>query len=731
MPTRHFWLRTLAVLAVAAIALGLRLRAVDRLPIDFDEDDYLKAGQHYAAAIAAGDWAEISAYDYLLEHPPLQKLVYGVVLTRLPAVPEVPGLPVEAAPAASLPQPHLQTLRLTSAIFGVLQVFALAVVSPLAGLFLAIHTYTIKYTSQVYLEALPAFTSTVAALAYLRSGVSNRSAGPNHAVWLSVSAAALGLTVAAKYIYGLIGLAIALHWAWTLFLDRRPDQWRALASGFWPLAGWGLLALSIFFVADPFLWPEPLARLGASLSFNVDYAQSQQVTDAEFPVWQPLAWLTRSVPWHPGVFLVSVDALLTLLALVGLQRIWRSENRQAKFWVFWFGVGLMFLLIWRTKWPQYILTLAVPVAMLATEGLRVAVWLPALNWWHRRGAIKPPRSAPIRRWLDLWRASPWLAPGVIVLILITIFPLFFQLAMALTDFTAVSIRDGLTGGVWRAVWEGLSGQAAPVEVDLFNLRTAAREVRYAGPGLLLQLFSGLGNDILVFEMIWTVLAVGSQTALGVFVALLLHRRGVRFKGWWRGLFILPWTIPEFVGALVWSQILEPRFGWLNLAAQTWYERADYPGAPTVVSAWREDPDLALAVLLLAGLWCGFSFMFLAATAGLKSIPHEIYEAAALDGAGGWQLFRRVTWPLLAPLIIPAVIIRSIFAFNQFYLFAVLRPPFPAVTLATLSYDVFNTNSGGGLFALSAALNIFAVVVLLLLILGFNRWSRASEGVTYA
>jgi ABC-type sugar transport system permease subunit len=119
---------------------------------------------------------------------------------------------------------------------------------------------------------------------------------------------------------------------------------------------------------------------------------------------------------------------------------------------------------------------------------------------------------------------------------------------------------------------------------------------------------------------------------------------------------------------------------------------------------------------------------LAASAGLKMIPGEVYEAAALDGANAWQRFRDITWPLLLPLLAPALIIRGILAFNQFYLFYALNPPFPLITFASLSYFIFDQ---GGRYAVSAVINIFTVVLLVLFLLWFNRQSGAGEGVTYA
>ncbi len=347
-----FWL--LAVLLAAGIAFGLRYRAALMLPIDYDEDDYLRAGQHYASALVSADTAEITRYAYNLEHPPLVKLAYGAVLSYLPAVDEIPQMPVSAPPAASLPQPHLRAARLTSAVFGTLQVLLLALLNPLAGIFLSVHTFTIKYTSQVMLEALPALTSLLAITAYARSrGRLN--------VWLLLSALFLGLTAAGKYLYAVVGVAIMLHW---LIEIRESGGQSSKIRSLGLMAGWGLLSLLFFYAADPFLWPDPVGRLLESLTYNFNYSTGQQVQSAGLPFWQPLAYLTSSVPWHPGVFLVAIDGPIAALAAVGFGRLWR----EMRVFALWLLVGLFFLLLWPTKWPQYILVVTAPLSLSAAYG---------------------------------------------------------------------------------------------------------------------------------------------------------------------------------------------------------------------------------------------------------------------------------------------------------------------------------------------------------------------------
>jgi hypothetical protein len=484
------------VLAVL-VALGLRLRAVDRLPIDFDEDDYLLAGQHYAQAIREKDWGEIVNYEYNLEHPPLAKLTYGLILAGLETSPEVPQKPSTAPPAESLPQPHLNYLRWSSAIIGTLEVLALVMLDPLAGLFLAMHTFTIKYTSQVMLEALPALTSLLAVMAYARSNRSKRSG-----LWLTLSAIALGLTAAAKYMYALVGIVILIDWLWGKWEGRGRNS---IENSWWkqglPIIGWGVLAILVFFLADPYLWPDPLGRLRESLTFNVAYSQGEHVQSSGFPIWQPLTWLFTSVPWHPGVFVIAVDTLIALLALAGLGRMWRRYRVYA----LWLAVGLFFLLIWPTKWPQYILVVTAPVSLAAAEGFRGLIWEPLRKWLRGIFVTRTERSAAARRGArdriplrESLRAIPWLLPGFLILIVIAIFPLIYQSAISLTDFRSVAIRDGLTGGVWREVWLGLTGQVEPVLAQGFGQSFSRdMEVHYAGLSLLKQIVSGLGLGVLV------------------------------------------------------------------------------------------------------------------------------------------------------------------------------------------------------------------------------------------
>ena len=147
-----------------------------------------------------------------------------------------------------------------------------------------------------------------------------------------------------------------------------------------------------------------------------------------------------------------------------------------------------------------------------------------------------------------------------------------------------------------------------------------------------------------------------------------------------------------------------------------------------IPVWYQNLNSAFFAALLAGTWVGFPMIFLATLGGLKMISPDVYDAAAIDGASGGQTIREITIPLLLPLLLPVILVRVIFSFNQFYLFFVLGFPFPITTLSNVAFTFFSPLSGfGGKFAVAASINIFALMILLVLVIWFNKLTRLSEG----
>jgi hypothetical protein len=349
----------LLALAVTALAFGLRWRASERLPADLDEQPYLTSARALADVLRAGDLAKLTETNLQPEHPQLNQLLLAVAI--LPAPPSEPSPERLAASGgrSQLPEAELIAARRASAAFGALEVLLLACVSPLAGLFLALHTYTIKYTSLVMLEALPAAMSLAAVLCYQRFRRTERSA------WWIASGALLGLTAAGKYLFAVAGIAIALDWALALRAARGSPR---------PLLLWGALALATFFAANPYLWPDPLWRLQFTLLYHAEYSTNAAAT-GRYPFWQPIVWLATSLPraaapGGPVLYPLRLDPAVSLLALAGVAFLWRTQRVQA----LWLGVGVAFLLFWGTKWPHYVLILSAPLCLAAAEAVgRLAV----------------------------------------------------------------------------------------------------------------------------------------------------------------------------------------------------------------------------------------------------------------------------------------------------------------------------------------------------------------------
>lgn len=383
MTTRrlHLDLRLVIVVLVAAVAAGVRWKAARDLPPDYDEYDYVRLGERYAERMTPGRWGELAEVTENAEHPPLVKLVYGVAL-RVAQAPEPDWQAVEVGkPLPAQARPAYRATRSVSAAAGVAQVALAAAVSPLAGVWLAFDTYHAKYTAQAYLEGVAGLFAFLAVLLFERSlrrrapqgllpEVSAPATGP-----LLLSAAALALATASKYPFGLVaGLAILpflMH-----HTRGRPGLRVAYAA----------VGLAVFLAADPYLWVHPLDRLWSSVTYHFGYAVGENVRRAGLPWWQPLAWLTRPAPatWHPGIFPVSfLDyALLVAAALAAPVAVVRRPVLAA-----WAGVGLVFLLVWPTKWPQY--TVIVRPALACCVGLGLAALLDWLGTRRPGGAPAP------------------------------------------------------------------------------------------------------------------------------------------------------------------------------------------------------------------------------------------------------------------------------------------------------------------------------------------------------
>jgi hypothetical protein len=332
---------------VILVAILLHAWAVVLLPVDFDEPVYVNAALDYAALIRNGDLAGVINYPGNREHPALVKLLYAGGALALG----------ERADATTV----LYSSRVIAAFFGVLAVISIGwFFGPLAAALLTIQTLVLKYTSQAYLEALPLW------LIILTFGLLHRqhaaaAAHPRlHTLRFALAALSFGAAAASKLTYPIIA-APAL--AYLLIVTQR-RRWAELL-------GFAALATGSFVLLNPTLWNEPLQRLLALGGFHVAYSQGSDVAAAAYPWYQPLVWIATSpaADWHPTIyFYFGFDGLITLFAIVGIRALWRDPTHH---WLLvWLGTGLLLLMLWPTRWPQYVLTIVPAIVILAGVGLR-------------------------------------------------------------------------------------------------------------------------------------------------------------------------------------------------------------------------------------------------------------------------------------------------------------------------------------------------------------------------
>ncbi|MDQ0278750.1 arabinogalactan oligomer/maltooligosaccharide transport system permease protein [Arthrobacter silviterrae] len=216
--------------------------------------------------------------------------------------------------------------------------------------------------------------------------------------------------------------------------------------------------------------------------------------------------------------------------------------------------------------------------------------------------------------------------------------------------------------------------------------------------------------VIAWTFTFAIASVILTFGLGLFLAVTFNREDLRGKKVYRILMILPYAFPAFLSGLVWSGILNPQFGWLN---QTLLGGAEI--------GWLTDPVLAKVSVLVVNLWLGFPYMFLVCTGALQSLPTELDEAARMDGAGAWRVFRSIKLPLLLVSIAPLLIASFAFNFNNFNVIYMLTGGGPRFTdttrdigstdiLITLVYKVAFGQGTGRDYGLASALAIVIFVI---------------------
>ncbi|HEX5859980.1 MAG TPA: ABC transporter permease subunit [Microbacterium sp.] len=234
---------------------------------------------------------------------------------------------------------------------------------------------------------------------------------------------------------------------------------------------------------------------------------------------------------------------------------------------------------------------------------------------------------------------------------------------------------------------------------------------------------------LIYVTLWTfvfaIVSVASTFFLGLFLAIVFNDVRMRGRKWYRVAMILPYAFPAFLSALIWAGLMNQSFGFIN---QVLLGGASIP--------WLTDPLLAKFSVLFVNLWLGFPYMFLICTGALQSIPEELTEAATVDGAKPWAVFRLIKLPLLLVTVAPLLIASFAFNFNNFILIYALtnggprdpNAPIPVGytdLLITLVYKVAFTGQNRD-YGLAAAFSILIFIVVAVIAIVSFRKTKALE-----
>ncbi|RWL50358.1 MAG: sugar ABC transporter permease [Mesorhizobium sp.] len=234
------------------------------------------------------------------------------------------------------------------------------------------------------------------------------------------------------------------------------------------------------------------------------------------------------------------------------------------------------------------------------------------------------------------------------------------------------------------------------------------------------LYDGLLVDPVWWRAVWNtvrfaVISVACETVLGMIVALSLNA-DFPGRGIVRAAILIPWAIPTIVSAKMWQWMLNDQFGIINVVLLNL-------GLIDSKIAWTASADTAMVAVLIVDIWKTTPFMALLILAALQMLPREILEVARLDGANPWQIFWRVTLPLIRPAVMVAVIFRALDALRIFDLIYVLTPN----NVQTKSMSIFARENlfEFDKFAYGSAASTLLFLIIGLLTIAYIRLGRLS------
>ncbi len=306
-----------------------------------------------------------------------------------------------------------------------------------------------------------------------------------------------------------------------------------------------------------------------------------------------------------------------------------------------------------------------------------------------------PRKGRFRGWVKPGTVPYFLVlPALVLELLVHIIPMLVGIWMSFVELTQFYIRDWST-----APWAGFANYKISLDVS-----------------------SPIGADLLhsfVITIFYTLLVVGVAWSFGMSAALVLQQT-FRGRGVLRTMFLVPYALPIYAGVITWSFMFQRDNGLINHVLVNNLHVLDQP------SFWLIGNKSFFAMAIVA-IWRSWPFAFLMLTAGMQSIPNELYDASAVDGAGVWRQARYITLAMLRPVNVVLVLMLFLWTFNDFNTPFVLFGPTAPKAADIMSIHIYSNSFVNWNFGLGSAMSVLLLLFLLLVtgawLLIFGRRAR--------
>jgi len=286
---------------------------------------------------------------------------------------------------------------------------------------------------------------------------------------------------------------------------------------------------------------------------------------------------------------------------------------------------------------------------------------------------RSPRAARRRAHLTAWA---FIAPVVIYLVLFYAYPLYKNIDLSIRHYTVRSFIDG------TAPYVGFQNFVSVMSSSTF------------WPSII-------NTTIFVF------VSIAFQFAIGLALAVFFYKH-FPLSGVLRALFLVPWLLPLLVSASTWSWMLNSDSGIVNSFLEAF-------GIGQI--NWLTSPSWSLTAVLIANIWIGIPFNLVIMYSGLQGISADVHEAAAIDGANGWQRFWRVTFPLLRPVTAITLLLGFVYTLKVFDIIWIMTRGGPADSSTTLAIWAYQLGFGSLLPDFSSAAAVGNLLILIAVIFG--------------